>query len=606
MKHQLLFLIICAAILVSPVNNEIRAVDDTSSSGYLPAAIEFERVYGIDYSHQIFDTVSLDSFRNFIIKLTENGSRPIGAITNLGENNVAARNWIANELRAVSKGRIQVEILGHYNSVVGKLPGYLPVDAPALMVGGHYDSVADSPGANDDGTGIAAALELARVLSRYNWPLDIYFGAWNAEENGLLGSTEVSQIMRDRNVKLLAYYNIDMLLVPGPYAPRGGEVLMAYPEGAYHQGNYWADLTRVMSQNYGQHMIQPISSEDFSGWERSDHWPFIVKGYTALFAHERGFAYDVAYHTAQDVWNNPLYNYEVATEVVRAIGSSMAFTMARAYEKPTVQNVSFTLPKDDVKNYTFAISTPTTVNVIGRWFGGGTSISLYNPNDQLLAQMVDTNASAWEYTQIFNQSVTSKGIYRLQITNEGKKTVGHEISLSYETDIDGNGIQDSAEFWFDQEYFSLDTDSDSLSDGFEMIIGTLRDSADSDIDNLPDAWEIEHGLNPLDPNDATEDNDSDGVINVDEYLYNCDPNNPDSDSDNMPDLWEIDNDLNPTMDDSLEDPDHDDFTNIQEYIDGTDPHYAEFRPRYLVVPTIVIGAIAAIVMVTYWKIRPRT
>lgn len=605
MKQKLLIFIICMFILTSPVNNEFRIVDNGAAFEYVPPATEYQRVYGIDYSHEIFDSISLNSFRNFIIKLTENGSRPAGLPAHLGENNIAARNWIANELRSVSKGRIEVEVLGYYGSVLGKLPGYLPVDAPALMVGGHYDSVTDSPGANDDGTGIAATLELARVLSKYNWPLDIYFGAWNAEENGLLGSREVAKILSDRDVKLLAYYNIDMLLVPSPYALAGEQVLMGYPDGAYHDGKYWADLTRVMSWNWGEHMIQPISSEDFDGWTRSDHWSFISKGYTALFAHESGFAYDVAYHTSQDTWFHHLYNYQVAIETVRAIGSAMAFTMARAYGEPTTQNISFTSISDSITNFAFAISTATTINVTCRWFGGGTSIALYDTNNLLIAQMVDENANPWEHAKIFNQSVTSKGIYRLQITNDGRTSVGHEICLSYDTDIDGNNIVDSTEFWFDQAYFSMDSDLDSLSDALEMIIGTLRDSPDSDADTLPDPWEIYYGLNPLDPNDASGDNDSDGVINSIEFQYNCNPNSPDTDSDQMPDLWEIDNDLNPTVDDSLEDPDNDDVTNIQEYMDGTNPHYVEFRLRYLVVPTIVIGSIAAIVMITYWKIRPR-
>ena len=175
-------------ILVSPVSGNSSILEDTATAQSEPAAAEIERVYGTDYSNQIFNLVSLNSFRDFVIKLTENGSRPAGVPSNLGVNNIAARNWIVDELQEISNGRIEVEILGDHASVVGRLPGYLPVDAPALMVGGHYDSVGGAAGANDDASGVAATLELARVMSKYNWPLDIYFGYWNAEEVGLLGS----------------------------------------------------------------------------------------------------------------------------------------------------------------------------------------------------------------------------------------------------------------------------------------------------------------------------------------------------------------------------------------------------------------------------------
>lgn len=606
MKRGLPIFLIFVFIIVSPVNTETVVLDDVSTSVHELAVAPTERVYGVDYSQRIFNTVSLNSFQNYIIKLTENGSRPAGPPTDLGVDNIAARNWIVDELHAVSSGRIEVEVLGEYASVLGKLPGYLPVDAPALMVGGHYDSVAGAPGANDDATGVAASLELAKVMSRYEWPLDIYFGFWNAEEVGLLGSTEVSHIMKDRDIELLAYYNVDMLLVPDPGAQQDAQVLMVYPIGFYHEGAYWADLTRAMSQTYGQHMIQPVRSIDFSAWTRSDHYPFSQRGYTALFAHESGFSFDTAYHTSQDVWNNPLYDYEVATETVRAIGSAMAFTMARAYGEPTTHELGFTLITSHDRNVAFAISTPTTINVTCRWWGGGTTISLYNPNDQLLAQMIDPDASPWEHTQIISEFVVPEGLYWLNVASSTGYDVGYEIKLSYETDIDGNDILDSEEFWFDDEYFSLDSDLDTINDAQEMFIGTSRYSNDSDSDILPDPWEIEHELDPLDPSDAEGDNDSDGVLNLAEYLNNCNPNHPDSDSDTMPDLWEIQNGLNPAVDDSLEDPDNDAVTNVKEYEDGTDPQYAEFRPGRLVIPGLIVGSFAAIVVVVYKTIRRRT
>ena len=606
MKQGLPIFLICMFILMSPVNSEYTVLEDVSITEYVPAATAvIERIYGMDYSNQIFNSINLNSFRNYVTKLTENGSRPAGDTSNLGQNNIAARNWIVDELRAVSNGRIEVEVLGDYASVLGKLPGYLPVEAPALMIGGHYDSVGNSAGANDDATGVAAALEIARVMSMYNWPLDIYFGAWNGEEIGLFGSDEVSRILRDRDVELLAYYNIDMLLVPDPEASTGEEILMAYPIGFYHEGKYWAELTRMMSQNYGQHMIQPIMSSDFSGWQRSDHWPFVQRGYTALFAHESGFAYDTTYHTPQDVWNNPLFDYQVAIEAVKAIGSAMAFTMAREYGEPTRHDLRFTLIPSHERNYTFAISTSTTINVTSRWWGGGTAITLYDTNDQIVAQMVDFDAAPWEQNQIISQSVLTQGLYRLHVANYGGTSVGHEIGVTYETDIGGNDILDHEEFWFGQEYFSMDSDLDSISDAQEMLIGTNRFSNDSDSDTLPDSWEIEHGLDPLDPIDAAADNDFDGVLNTDEYIYNCNPNEPDSDLDTMPDLWEIQNNLDPTIDDSLEDPDNDAVTNVQEFEDGTDPHYVEFRPQRLILPTLTIVSFAALVIVAFQIIRKR-
>jgi len=606
MKRGLLLLLIWMLILVNPINGEISSQVETSNPVFTPAVADIERVYGTDYSREVSNRIQLNSFRDYIIKLTENGSRPVGTPPNLGVNNIAAKQWIINELTAISGGRMEIEVLGDYDSVVGKLPGYLPVDAPALMVGGHYDSVLGAPGANDDGTGVAAALEVARVMSMYNWPLDIYFGFWNAEEIGLIGSGEVAQIFKDRGVELLAYYNVDMLLVPDPDAPPGAQVIMAYPVGYYHEGQYWAELTSMVSRNYGMNTILPTMSSDFSGWQRSDHWPFVQQGYTALFAHESGFAYDVAYHTPQDVWHNPLYDYQIATDAVKAIGSAMAFTMARAYGEPTKHDLGFTLIPSHERNFSIVISTPTRVNVSCRWWGGGTSISLYDSADVLLDNMVAFDASPWKMTEVISENILTEGIYRVNIINLGGTSVGHEVSITYETDIDGNGILDSEEFWFDQGYFSSDLDGDSISDAEEMIIGTNHNSSDSDSDSLPDPWEIQYGLNPLDPSDANGDLDGDGVLNVEEFNNNCNPLLSDSDSDLMPDLWELENGLDPTTDDSQGDPDEDFVTNVKEYEDGTDPNFAEFRPERLVIPVVSVSSGAVVIVLAVLMVRRRT
>jgi len=549
---------------------------------------DLERVYGIDYSRTVFNQISESSFRNYIIKLTENGSRWIQSPGMMSGANSAARDWIADELARVSDNRIEVEILGEYQSVLGRLPGYIPVDAPAILIGGHFDSLLVGPGANDDGTGVATILELARVLSQYNWPLDIYFGAWNAEEIGLLGSNEVAHIMYDRDIELLVHYNVDMLLVPHPQTL---SVLLGYPIGSYQDGRYWADLPMVMSSSYGYDRIEPIVSSSFPGWQYSDHWPFIQRGYLrSLFAHESGFVYDSAYHTSADVWNNPLYDYDVAIEGVKAIGASIAFSMQRAYQQLIRQTYTLVVNPGNILNYSIIITGQTLVNVTSRWWGGTITFELYGPSNQLLTHVMMNSTSPWDKSAVFEQAVSTEGIYRLSILNYGSTITGCDVVCEYDSDINGNDIPDSEEFWFDANYFSLDSDSDSLSDGWEMILGTSWLNADSDFDLMPDNWEIDNGLNPLDASDASGDEDGDTLTNLEEYQNGCNPHLVDSDSDQMPDAYEVAHNLDPTTDDSLEDPDNDLVSNLDEYLAGTDPHYAELRlERYAVPISIIVG-----------------
>jgi hypothetical protein len=86
-------------------------------------------------------------------------------------------------------------------NVLGILPGTDPADDRIFIVSGHYDSRASdvndskifAPGANDDASGTAAAMELARVMSQYKFNCTIIFVAMVAEEQGLYGAVNLAK-----------------------------------------------------------------------------------------------------------------------------------------------------------------------------------------------------------------------------------------------------------------------------------------------------------------------------------------------------------------------------------------------------------------------------
>jgi hypothetical protein len=133
----------------------------------------------------------------------ENPTRGIGA----------ARRWIKSELESYARdsgGRLIVEEDSFVQPVAPRVPkpttlvnlvATLPGDQPAskdrwLVVSGHYDSIPrplsdaeiDAPGANDDASGTAVSMELARVMSKYHFDATLVFLAVPGEEQGLLGA----------------------------------------------------------------------------------------------------------------------------------------------------------------------------------------------------------------------------------------------------------------------------------------------------------------------------------------------------------------------------------------------------------------------------------
>src|SRR5204862_3869463 len=69
----------------------------------------------------------------------------------------------------------------------------------------------DAPGANDDGSGCAAVLECARIMSKHNFPATMIFVTLSGEEQGLLGSTYMANKARTQNWNIEAVLNNDIM-----------------------------------------------------------------------------------------------------------------------------------------------------------------------------------------------------------------------------------------------------------------------------------------------------------------------------------------------------------------------------------------------------------
>jgi hypothetical protein len=130
----------------------------------------------------------------------------------------AARTWIKDEFESYAKaseGRLQVSYDSFIQepdgrrikeavvlkNVIAVLPGTDPDDKRMIMISGHYDSrVTDvmnikdfAPGANDDASGVAAVLEVCRVLSKQKFNCTLVFIAMVGEEQGLYGATNLAK-----------------------------------------------------------------------------------------------------------------------------------------------------------------------------------------------------------------------------------------------------------------------------------------------------------------------------------------------------------------------------------------------------------------------------
>ncbi|KAJ7187144.1 Zn-dependent exopeptidase [Mycena filopes] len=146
----------------------------------------------------------------------------------------AARDWIASEMRtfaASSGGRMTVAVPNYLqtrtgsiiqNTVISNVVATLKGSTDPnriYVVSGHYDSrvsdvtnfLSDSPGANDDASGVAVAMELARVMANHTSIATIMFAAVAGEEQGLFGSAFMASGLKNASADVQGMLNNDIV-----------------------------------------------------------------------------------------------------------------------------------------------------------------------------------------------------------------------------------------------------------------------------------------------------------------------------------------------------------------------------------------------------------
>lgn len=215
-------------------------------------------------------------------------------------------------------------------NVLGELP-HARDHSQVIMFGGHLDSVPAGPGINDNGSGVAAVLEVITQMRGCAPTHQIRAAFWGAEELGLLGSTyyveALSQAERD---EIAMYLNLDMVASPNPamliYDGDGSAFEVVGPPGS-------AEIEAAFTEHFAAQDV-PTAETAFDG--RSDYWAFIRReipagglftgaediktaGAVAVFGGEADVAYDPCYHQACDDRDN--YDPETLLRSARALAS---------------------------------------------------------------------------------------------------------------------------------------------------------------------------------------------------------------------------------------------------------------------------------------------
>lgn len=275
------------------------------------------------------------------------------------DNDLVTRG-LATELEAIGQGRLTVRLhpFSHMGrSLVNVEAELAGTSAEIVLVTAHLDSTAASspdydesrdaaPGADDDGSGVAAVLAIAEAILALSAtrPLlrNVRFVLFNAEEEGLVGSRVYARQQRSAGAPIVAVFQMDMIgfnrVLPRSWEVHAGSASSADVERrSLALAKVLLSLSRQVSPQLEPPQIYASDSgpdgDPASG--RSDHAPFQAHGYAACVASEDFFMGPVPdspaaeenpnYHRTEDTFVDAAY----AADIARVVGAA-AWVVARS------------------------------------------------------------------------------------------------------------------------------------------------------------------------------------------------------------------------------------------------------------------------------------
>lgn len=187
--------------------------------------------------YQIIDSISSQRIEKDIQTLVDFGTRNTFSDTISNTHGIgAARRWIKSEFESISKDCNNcLNVFYQKNFVTKEGNSRVPHDAwivnvVAIQKGTKYpnryiimsgdidsrasdtmDFTTDAPGANDNASGMAGAIEAARVLSKYSFESSIVYVGLSGEEQGLFGGTGLAKYAKENNWDIVGILNNDMI-----------------------------------------------------------------------------------------------------------------------------------------------------------------------------------------------------------------------------------------------------------------------------------------------------------------------------------------------------------------------------------------------------------
>ncbi len=383
---------------------------------------------------ELVDLVSEDTLRSFVRYLSDSISTRSAKKKGNAEESVP---WIANKFREYGCDSVYIQAVPDYeyapNPVGIRLGKTYPSYSRYFVMGGHCDAVPHedvNKGADDNATGISAAIEAARVMSNYNFNYTIVYMGFNAEEVGLLGSAEFAAQAEERGDTILGTLTHDML---GRTTSDRDYLRIVYRSnitGGSEMGNLYDQAAKTYTN------LKYDLSPNTSGSEWSDQAPFWKEGYNAICCIESAYGTNEVNHTIDDTLDAPdgLNDTEFLTECTKASVATLAmdtlggWTGASLIEPNTNNKISSDINQNKSSLSVVMQGTHVLIKVAGLDSQDPVDICIYNACGKQIKTIPVNNRDAQSTVVVWDSNKSTgnriaKGVYFVQLLKEGKGSV---------------------------------------------------------------------------------------------------------------------------------------------------------------------------------------